>query len=709
MATSFNVGVDWRRKGFICWEAQPGDALNILPQPIRYTTLDWRTNTADNIARQSVDTDYGINLFAVDTGVGTGNGFVMGESDVSAVDTIAVSASTTYSLSVRVKETSTHAEVPFILRVKDQAGTTLVTSSDFIFDDEDPRWEQVSVTFTTGASATHIYFEFIKNNDATDVSFQLTGVMLVEGSTMPSGYNAGDMADLYDNVTDDVKQMSWFIGFKQPYQDIAHQLTLRLLLDNQEKRFSPDYKPGSGNPLEGYVLPLRPVQVRSDDGSTERIHWSGWLETVTPSTGRYGERTAQLHATGPERFFSNVDTTVEIQQNKRTDEIISRLLDEISIPPPLFGTTLPDVVGYCEIDSNAWVTGSTVIDSTLDTGKSTLAYAADNWVRRGVKNENEPDTFNVFAAINDTVAAERGRLFFDRTGQVVFWNRHNTIVNRTIVLTLNDNMQGLQYNYAGQGEFVNDVTVTVHPRTISEDTNVILWQLEEPLTLQPNEERELGASYHDDSDNRIGGLDVYLDSVAFEGGEGTVTIKEEGANRSILLLKNSTNKNITLTTCMIRGQKITDFGKVDAAAIDYPSKSLYGHREMTLSLRAVDDQDFGQGIADFELIRRKTPNGKVQTVTLRSHGIDGGGQHSEQLARIIGDRIKIIESQTGHTAEYFIIGEQHKLRDSMTHYETTWYLESATEQNWFMIDEDDIVTPDENGQVPEGSAVLLPI
>lgn len=77
MATSFNIGVDWRRKGFICWEAQSGDALNILPQPIRYTTLDWRTNTADSIVRQSVDTDYGINLFAVDTGVGTGNGFVM--------------------------------------------------------------------------------------------------------------------------------------------------------------------------------------------------------------------------------------------------------------------------------------------------------------------------------------------------------------------------------------------------------------------------------------------------------------------------------------------------------------------------------------------------------------------------------------------------------------------------------------------------------
>ncbi len=190
---------------------------------------------------------------------------------------------------------------------------------------------------------------------------------------------------------------------------------------------------------------------------------------------------------------------------------------------------------------------------------------------------------------------------------------------------------------------------------------------------------------------------------------GTLTIKEEGANRSLLWVTNPTNKSIVLDTCMVRGQKITDFGTVDATAVDSASVSLYGHREMLLNLRAVDNQDAAQGIADFELIRRKQPTGKVQTVTVRSHGISGGGQHSHQLARTIGDRIKIIETQTGHTGEYFIIGERHKLNNSMTRYETTWYLESATEGHWFMIDEDDIVTPDGNGEVPEDSAVLLPI
>jgi len=57
MATEWKIGVDWRRKGVICWDAEPGDALNILPQPIRYTSLDWRSNTATSITRTAEDTE----------------------------------------------------------------------------------------------------------------------------------------------------------------------------------------------------------------------------------------------------------------------------------------------------------------------------------------------------------------------------------------------------------------------------------------------------------------------------------------------------------------------------------------------------------------------------------------------------------------------------------------------------------------------------
>ena len=484
---------------------------------------------------------------------------------------------------------------------------------------------------------------------------------------------------------------------------MPHASVLKLTLDNSDKRFSPDYAPGGGsNPLEGYVRPLRPVTVRSDDGTTERSHWSGWIEMVQPKTNQYGERTATLKASGPERFYSNAESHIEIQENKRTDEIIERLLQEVQIPPALMMTTIIGAMGYSEIGSNAWIADDLIVERSLQQGKSTLAYAADNWVRQSAEG-NQPDTFNVFRALKDTVAAERGRLFFDRDGVAIFWNRHNTIVNRTLAATFNDAMQDLSYDYAGEGEFANEITVTCHPRTISAGDNELLWQLEEAITLQPGEEREIGASFRDDSDNRIGGRNINLANVSFTEDDnnipGTLVIEEGGANRAKLMLRNqSANKKVTLEAAEIRGQKITDFGRMDAEAVDHESIAFYGHREMSLNLLAVDNQNHAQGIADFELMRRKTPSGKVQTISLHSHGKQAGNQHDQQLARTIGDRIKIIETQTGHTGEYFIIGEEHRLTNQATLFETTWYLESATEGDFFMIGEDSIGS----------EAVLLP-
>jgi hypothetical protein len=31
MTTEFRLGIDWKRKGIICWDSRPGDILNILP------------------------------------------------------------------------------------------------------------------------------------------------------------------------------------------------------------------------------------------------------------------------------------------------------------------------------------------------------------------------------------------------------------------------------------------------------------------------------------------------------------------------------------------------------------------------------------------------------------------------------------------------------------------------------------------------------
>jgi hypothetical protein len=77
----------------------------------------------------------------------------------------------------------------------------------------------------------------------------------------------------------------------QPYQHVADHSSLALVLKNHNQRFSPENVAG---PLSGKLVPLRPVRIQSDDGSTVRTHWVGWMESIQPTVGRFGERLSAL-------------------------------------------------------------------------------------------------------------------------------------------------------------------------------------------------------------------------------------------------------------------------------------------------------------------------------------------------------------------------------------------------------------------------------
>jgi hypothetical protein len=223
MTTTWYFGVDWRRKGVICWDAQPGDALNLFPQPLRYTATDWRTDVVNSVQRVALNNPYGIFALRVATGTGT-NGLILGQDNALVANDIPVNASTTYSVGVYLRGESSYSGVNCLLRIKAQNGTTLVTSSAFMLTAD---WQQQSVTFTTAASTTHLVIEIVKQGSAANVEFSATGFMLVVGSTVP-GYNAGHAVDLYDTVTARVMQAEWFLGMKQPYQLDADNSRLNL-------------------------------------------------------------------------------------------------------------------------------------------------------------------------------------------------------------------------------------------------------------------------------------------------------------------------------------------------------------------------------------------------------------------------------------------------------------------------------------------------
>jgi uncharacterized cupredoxin-like copper-binding protein len=448
----------------------------------------------------------------------------------------------------------------------------------------------------------------------------------------------------YDDVTGLTIMAQWFLGERKPYQEAADESKLSLILNNADRRFSPEY---GSSPLAGKLTPFKPVRIQSYDGSTPRTHWIGWIESIQPKVNIYGERTVEITAAGPMQFCKATETALELQENMRTDQIITRLIEEVVIPPALVGAWVLGRVGNSELGRTTRLADVTQY-ATLDAGITTLAIAADNWVQRGGSNDKQKDTFDVYRAIKDVVAAERGRFLYSREGKALFWNRHHLLQGgETSVPAFNDTMKDLAYQYAGLDEFKNEVCVVCHPRAVSDSDQYILWQLADKVKVAPGESKEITVKFQDESENRISAKNVTVTDVVFSKGSASITL-DVRASSAVLKITNDGTRKAVLTSCLVRGRKITDFGQMEAKEVDAASIIDYGRRSLRLNLPSVDNFEDAQYIAQFELHRRSQPHGAVSTLSLSSHGKEGGNQHAHQLARTLGDKITIKENQTGH-------------------------------------------------------------
>jgi hypothetical protein len=470
----------------------------------------------------------------------------------------------------------------------------------------------------------------------------------------------------YDDVTQRMMDVKWFIGFRTAYMDAADNNRLELSLSNTDRLFSPE---NITSPLYGKLVPFRSVRIESFDGTVTRTHWTGWVEKINPSVNIWGEKRVTILASGPMQFLIDTQTKLPLQEEQRTDEIIAKLLTEVVIPPALSQAWVVGNTSYGELGIGTRLADVNAL-YTLDHGVVELPYVGDNWT-------DGDKSYDVYRAIDDVASAERGRFFFNRQGQAIFWNRLRLQDEIVPSANFNDTMNDLEYSHADSEDLKNEITVNAHPRTVSPNTDDLLWQLDKEVSIDANKEQKISVKYTDknESEARIGAKDAYLTEVTFQSGTATVTF-ESSANGGQLLVKNTTNKNVVLKTATVRGRKITDFGKMEATAEDLTSITFYGRRQMRMNLPSVDNLEYAQQIADFELARRKTPQGSVKHMTLRSHATKGGNSHTQQLGLTIGSVVVISESQTGHNSQrYVIIGEAHRLADAGQLYETTWYLE----------------------------------
>lgn len=487
----------------------------------------------------------------------------------------------------------------------------------------------------------------------------------------------GSFASANDDITSRLISAQWFLGNRQPYQDTADNSVLTLTLNNSDKFFSPDY---ASSPIYGKKKLYRPIRIQSNDGTTTRTHWIGWVESLLPQVNRYGQRTAQLVATGPIQFLKAGETNLGLQQNKRADEIVKALMLEVIIPPALSFAWVLGRVGNSELGASTYLPNIAAA-TAFEAGITTFNEIGDTWVQQGGASDTSKNTFDVFHAISDITAAERGRFFFDRDGKAIFWNRHHFFLNADTPVVFDDAMTGMDYSYSGIEDVKNEIIITYHPRVVSSGTTDILWQLGDAIIpVSAGQSRTIYVKYEDynNTGKRLGARDVTATNLVSVKGTTSVSVVAQ-ASGAELTFRNTGTQNDEVTQCTLQGRKIIDYGQIETKAVDTSSMVDYGKRTLRMNLPSLETLEQAQGIATYELARRGTPKGMVSSITVASHGKNGGTQHSNQLALTLGKPITVRETQTGHQHDYFIVGERHDLNEGATLWVTTWFLEPASD------------------------------
>lgn len=477
----------------------------------------------------------------------------------------------------------------------------------------------------------------------------------------------GTFTELGDNITGDILNVTWQLGLPAPYTHMAEVSSASITVRNK----SGDYSPEVSTNFIG-----KRVRIQSDDGTTTRTHFIGFVKEIRPQAGNQGTGLSEIIVVGREYELTQHRVRLPFQTNFRADTAIEDILDQIDWRYDVLD-------GMCIIGRNS-IGSSDIfpterISKTLETGKSTFAFIADNWA----------DGLDANRAINELAEGEAGRFFFDREGVANFHNRHRILLNNALSASFDDDMSHLIYDY---GNIINDIEILLTPRTIGA-SNTRIWTLARPLKVQANSTIQIIARYKVDNEP-VGAIDIiepqsHSDFTAhIERDTSTqnitdsfqVRIIDASLSATVFELRNRAVYDGYLTQLDLYGTPLYTDDSLVLQTNDMSSISIYGRHATQIALPVITDIEEAIAIAHWELQRRSHPYGHVRELhtNTRNHP-------TEALSLTLFDIINIQESQSGHSADYAIIAEHHQVDMGGTRHQVSWLVEPADSNLFFII------------------------
>ncbi|MBW4437656.1 MAG: hypothetical protein KME04_11010 [Pleurocapsa minor GSE-CHR-MK-17-07R] len=455
-----------------------------------------------------------------------------------------------------------------------------------------------------------------------------------------------------EHITARVLSASWQLGVTSPGE-------ATLTLDNADGAVS------------GASWAGRFMRISALSGGRDEVLFTGLVTHIRPDAGAQGRRQAIVIARTADIGLSGARADLPPLVDQPADAILRALLAGSGLRRRalsqcmVIGSSAFGVLGLARIADD--------LPIALDAqpGISAFRYAVF-----------DPDA-RADAVLAQVVSAERGLCFADRSGGLVFVNRHALLLSGTPALSLSDDMAALALE---QAPAVNQASITCVPRRLGPD-DTPLWTLNTPLRVPARATVTVRIAFRDEDGDAVGCADAAMLSFTARtqpAGGGLVSvagsITDTLASGAVVSFSNPSAVTAWIQAgAQVVGTPVISDGRLRVSHEDQEAITRYGLHALSLELPLLADADEAAELARFEVGRGGDPVLSTTSVTLDLR------DHPSALAVSLMDIIAISEAHTGHSAHYRVLGEAHTVDLAGTRHRLTFTLMRADDTAFWVL------------------------
>jgi hypothetical protein len=645
-----SVGIDWNDDHFICWDARPGDALNLIPTPLDLYHLT-RNNFSDtgtySVPGQNENFSQQYMKHVV---IGSGN--------MTFYKLRSLTNGVTYTASAWVStQTGETAQNMGIYKYNsgdpgDTASYTLVGSTQSVSEIVPTRH---NITFT--ANATVDYYLGFTSTAITHG--YLYAVMVIVGSNTTQGYNTGLATDLYDHVQPLNAEFSNGGGDEQTL--ITSEGTASVKVDNASRLYSPEY---TASPLHGFFTLNHIMRIRVNDGTNDVILWTGYVDEYNPDPV-FNPGSVSIHATQGifylDRVVSDFSTIIDSNDYEYVTAIKKLFLGIV----PSAGDRYEFVLDTSPLDYS-------YISSNND---PTLLYTGINdWETAIIKiAEMELYSVNNKTTIRElltrALTVDRGFFCIDRFGFPAYFTYAHTWDDALVPIELSLDTEASKGTYEYAKKVFNQSVIS-RTRGTTTTTTVELWRTRTSVVALRGKYKKPRVTKVTAVFKKEEGADVIVDTISAFGAGSTLTVTTPGGstppasfytatitqNQGGAVINFTNLSTIDLTfVAILNGTIKNNFGDYVTTYSNEANIADANVKELRVSSDLFYDDGSTDSLGEYLVWYLGHVNGTIRTITLRWRS-DAVVQKALSLS--IGSLVSVTGYQTGQTAErYQVIGE----------------------------------------------------